>query len=213
KKEEKMIKLIVSGFDGTLVDAVPFYHGMVVSIYERFNENPPSLEEFKKSIAGDMDGIYHDRKLILKEKEVKSAIKSYLKEHWNEYRLQSYAREFIQICRAIHKPVIALSSNKKGLIKKSVKKFQLKGIIDEVISTKDKGKTLKYLMEEFSVKDGEIIYIDDKYGSLVSAKSAGATTIGFLGGFHTKNLINSAKPDYTVSSLQEATKLILQLRI
>ncbi|MFO7807208.1 MAG: HAD hydrolase-like protein, partial [Candidatus Moraniibacteriota bacterium] len=76
--------------------------------------------------------------------------------------------------------------------------------IEEVIGAdKEKSKVKKIEKVKKENPGSAIYYVGDTVGDIYEGRKAGATTIGVTWGFHDKEKMESAEPDYLVDSLEK----------
>ncbi|MBN9120033.1 MAG: HAD-IA family hydrolase [Planctomycetes bacterium] len=104
-----------------------------------------------------------------------------------------------------------LSSNREDNIRRCLRANGAEGHFAFVIGYPrlfGKGKALKRILRAECLTRADVLYVGDELRDVEAAKKAGVKVAAVTWGFHTAELLRTAKPDYVVNDAQELVELI-----
>ncbi len=96
-------------------------------------------------------------------------------------------------------PLVVISSNDTPTINEALRLYDFEGIFDDVLGSDfmlSKKEKILYVIKKYSVGLEDIYYIGDTTGDIKEGKQAGVQTVGVTWGWHGKEMMASAQPDY-----------------
>ena len=106
--------------------------------------------------------------------------------------------------------LVVISSNDTPTIQEALGLYGLDGIFDDVLgsdfmlSKKDK---ILHIIDKYHVEKHDIYYIGDTTGDIKEGREAGVKTVGVTWGWHTKDKMLAAAPDYLFDKPEDLLKL------
>ena len=171
------IKAIIFDFDGTIVDT-NFYHlKSFEKTFKKFNLKI-SIKEVKNRLGMPAEKILEE--LINDKKLIKKIIKEKEKEFEKTVKLKEVKgiRKFLKFLKNKKITTIILSSSRKKLILKTLKKLKLIKYFDFIFAKEDlkyhkpNPKSILEVLRKIKGKRENVVFIGDSYIDAITAKKA-----------------------------------------
>ncbi len=210
-------ELVISDWDGVLLDSLALYYRAVEEIFREYGIKPPSLEEYRNNISPDFMQFYKERGFppSATSQGLNAIRKRYFEAHWQEVQLRAGARELLTFCNR-SKIIVFLATSEVYEI--GLRRFNdLR--IRHLIHGWARGGNSRYedLADILACASGisrnvygATLYLDDTGSGIKQAKSKHLRlkTVGVNGGFNSREAIEAAKPDFIVSSPHEVIVIL-----
>lgn len=203
------MKLFLFDFDGVLVESLDVYYRIVSSALEKINKPlTRGREEFLELFEGNFYESLAHRGVDLNKFFAASA--SMLTDF--EYNDMQPVTAMISVVEELQKNniLLVISSNSSPTIQAALEQFKFNGYFQEVLgsdfllSKKDK---MFYAMKKYQIAPADSYYIGDTTGDIKEGRDAGVKTVGITWGWHSKEKMAQAKPDYLFDKSQELLQL------
>jgi phosphoglycolate phosphatase len=192
------MKLFLFDFDGVLMESLDVYEKIVSLSLEKIGKPlTRGREEFLELFEGNFYESLVKRGVDLKEfMEASGNLLSRL--NYDEIKP---VLAMIPVLKEMQKKNILLliSSNDSGTIKGVLKRFHFGDYFQEILGSDfmfSKRDKMLYAKNKFGIAPEDIYYIGDTTGDIMEGKLAGVKTVGVTWGWHSKEKIALAKPDY-----------------
>lgn len=203
----KMIKVILFDFDGTLVDTFPLIKGVVEKFKKKEGYPPLDIEQIKQV------GL---KKLIKKSGIPLWKIPSITSKILKSFRKRTDIKLFWGIKKVIKElkkdyRLGILSSNSKENIKKILKENGVEKIFEYSYSDSPffgKHNRLKKLIKKYKFNPEEIIYVGDEDRDIKAAKKVKIKSVAVTWGYNSRERLIKEKPTYLVDSPKELGKIL-----
>lgn len=192
------MKLLLFDFDGVLVESLDIYEKIVTSCLQKINR-PLRInqEEFLELFNDNFYESLTKKGVDLNDFMEKSADLLF----GVNYEKMKPVDAMLPVIAELQKDniLLVISSNDSGTIQKALDYFGYSGFFREVLgsdfmlSKKDK---MTYTFNKYQVSSENIFYIGDTMGDIVEGKAAGVKTVGVTWGWHSKEKMAAATPDY-----------------
>ncbi len=203
------MKLLLFDFDGVLVDSLDVYEKTVTDCLKVIGQ-PLSRgrEEFLELFE---DNFYASlaAKGIDMEKFMTASLDILAAVNYAEMKPFDAVRPVLRELKKNH-PLVVISSNDTPTIREALRLYDFEGIFDEVLgsdfmlSKKDK---ILHVIQKYAVGLHDIYYIGDTTGDIKEGAQAGVKTVGVTWGWHSKDLMAAAAPDYLFDNPEDLLKL------
>lgn len=201
-------KLIIFDFDGVLADSM----GLVLEFYNKINWKY-GLKKAKSE--KDISDLFHKNVFAgLMEAgldESKSA--DFLDDMKNlTLEFKEHLKPFQNIVRVLRKlkekgnMLAIISSNHSEVIKNFAKKNDISEIFEFIYGAENltsKVEKINALSNKVHINKENTYYVGDTVGDIYEGKKADVSTVAACWGFHTKEELKSADPDYLLESVDE----------
>jgi phosphoglycolate phosphatase-like HAD superfamily hydrolase len=208
------MKLLISDWDGTLLNSLPVYYGAVVKIFQDFGVEPPTLNDYRDNITPDFMQFYWNRGIPhhATGMDLNLIRSAYFEENWNSVALHPGAKELFLYARGIGFEIFLATAETYEIGNRRLREFGVR----DLIRGWARGGNARYhdIADILAFYGGEqpekVWYIDDTASGLEAAKSNDPTmhTIGFTQGFNSPAMIRAAKPDHISDSLFEIPHIL-----
>lgn len=203
------MKLLLFDFDGVLVDSLDVYEKTVTDCLMAIGQ-PLSRgrEEFLELFE---DNFYTSlaEKGVDMDKFMRASIDILAKVNYAEMKPFEAMRPVLRALKKNH-PMVVISSNDTPTILEALRLYDFEGIFDDVLgsdfmfSKKDK---ILHVIKKYSVGLEDIYYIGDTTGDIKEGRQAGVKTVGVTWGWHPKDLMAAAAPDYLFDRPEDLLRL------
>jgi phosphoglycolate phosphatase-like HAD superfamily hydrolase len=207
------MKLLISDWDGTLLNSLPVYYGAVVQIFQSYGVEPPTLNDYRDNITPDFMQFYWDRGIprSVTGQDLNLIRSAYFEKNWASVELHPGAKELFLHCQKIGFEVFLTTAEVYEIGKRRLKEFGIR----DLIRGWARGGTSRYddiadILAFCGEEPEETWYVDDTASGLEAAKDLdlGLNTIGFTQGFNSAEKIRSADPDHITNSLFEIPRIL-----
>lgn len=195
------MKLFLFDFDGVLVESLELYEKAVSLSLSRVNKPlTRGREEFLELFEGNFYESLVKRGVDLDEfMEVSCDLLAQV-----DYKKMQPVTAMIAVVEQMQKNniLLVISSNNSQTIRAAMKQFEFNDYFQEVLgsdfllSKKDK---MLYAIEKYQIAPEDIYYIGDTTGDIKEGRAAGVKTVGVTWGWHGKEKIAAAQPDYLIN--------------
>ena len=203
------MKLLLFDFDGVLVESLDIYEKAVGLSLTRMNKPlTRGREDFLELFDGNFYESLAKRGVDLKKfMEISGDLLVQI-----DYKEMQPVTAMIAVVAKLQKNniLLVISSNHSKTIQIALEQFKFNGYFQEVLgsdfllSKKDK---MLYATKKFQIAQEDIYYIGDTTGDIAEGRAAGVKTVGVTWGWHSKEKMAAAKPDYLVNQPQELLQL------
>lgn len=203
------MKLFLFDFDGVIVDSLEVYEKTVKDNLQKIKQPiVQSREEFlelfddnfyeslkKKGV--DLDEFMKSAEDILAQVKIKD--------------MKPFP-DVAPVIEELHKThcLIVVSSNDYASIKEALEFFNYDGYFQDILGSDfmfSKKEKILYAAKKYNVALNDIYYIGDTTGDIKEGKQAGIKTVGITWGWHSKEKMAAAQPDYLFDKPRELLQL------
>lgn len=199
-----MIKAIVFDFDGVIVNTYENHYQTYAKKYKDLDR-----ETHKRLFEGNV--LELRRSLVVKDEGLD--ITALLKEHLMEQDLDFTIADILKDLNKKYMLFI-ITSHSEPVINDFLRKEKIDSLFKQVLgresAEKKEAKFLKVL-DKYSLKKNEVVFVTDTLGDILEAKKAGIRTIAVDFGFHERWRLQNGKPFAIVSNFEELEKMISTL--
>ena len=207
------IELIIFDFDGVLVDTKQ----SILYVFQRSLEKQGyeySIEEMEQSIGQKPEKVISD--LIPQDNEarkekIESAKEVYdeilcSEEGLNKVKLLPSAAETVQTLLKRKFKLAIVTNQYRKIVEATLKHFSLDGYWNVIIAADDGFKSkvdaALFIIKLYKTTSQKTAYIGDMVKDIEVAKKVGCKMIA-IPGWHSKEKLKKANPDYLINSLEE----------
>jgi phosphoglycolate phosphatase len=203
------MKLFLFDFDGVLVESLGIYEKAVSLSLAKMNM--PLIrgrEEFLELFEGNFYECLVKKGVDLKEfMAVSGSLLAQV-----DYKEMQPVGAMIAVVEEMQRNniLLVISSNHSRTISAALEQFKFNGYFQEVLgsdflfSKKDK---ILYAVKKYQIAPADIYYIGDTTGDILEGRAAGVKTIGVTWGWHSKEKMAAARPDYLFNEPKELLQL------
>ncbi len=205
-----MQDILIFDYDGVFVDSMD----VVLKIYNNlcFENNLEELsgeENFKDMF--DDNFFKSMARLGVSEQKINICIDGFEKQalkQRSEIKLFSGIRPMLDRLSKKYKMIIVTSSSSSIII--DFLKVNNIQHIDKIVGVeKEKSKIKKILSVKDDYPSSQIYYIGDTKGDMIEGREAGSITIAATWGYHSRERLKTAKPDYIVDAPMEIVSILV----
>lgn len=203
------MKLFLFDFDGVLADTLDVYEKTVTDCLEKIKQPFVRTREeflelfednFYKSLKNkgvDLDVFMKAAEGILAQVKIKD--------------MRPFP-DVAPVVEELHKKhcLIVVSSNDYASIKEALDYFNYDDYFRDILGSDfmySKKEKILYAAEKYQTALTDIYYVGDTTGDIKEGKQAGIKTVGVTWGWHSKEKMASAEPDYLFDKPQELLQL------
>jgi phosphoglycolate phosphatase len=204
------MKLLLFDFDGVLVDSLAVYEKTVTDCLQQINQ---PLTRGREEFLELFEGNFYER-LVAKgidlNKFMEASVNILARVNYKEMKPFTAMLPVLNMLKKDHVPIV-ISSNDTPTIVEALRLYNFNDIFQEVLgsdfmlSKKDK---ILYAAKKYSTALTDIYYIGDTTGDILEGKQAGVKTVGVTWGWHSKEKMAQAGPDYLVETPEALLQLI-----
>lgn len=203
------MKLFLFDFDGVLVESLELYEKAVSLSLARMNKPlTRGREEFLELFEGNFYESLVKKGVDLDEFMAVS-VDLLAQVDYSEMKPITPMVAVIEHMQQ-NNILLVISSNNSQTIKTALEKFKFKDYFEKVLgsdfllSKKDK---MLFAKEEYQIVPKDIYYIGDTTGDIREGRAAGVKTVGVTWGWHSKEKMTAAEPDYLVNKPEDLLQL------
>ena len=203
------MKLFLFDFDGVLVESLELYEKAVSLSLARMNKPlTRGREEFLELFEGNFYESLVKKGVDLDEFMAVS-VDLLAQVDYSEMKPITPMVAVIEHMQQ-NNILLVISSNNSQTIQTALEKFKFKDYVEKVLgsdfllSKKDK---MLFAKEEYQIVPKDIYYIGDTTGDIREGRAAGVKTVGVTWGWHSKEKMTAAEPDYLVNKPEDLLQL------
>ncbi len=203
------MKLFLFDFDGVLVESLNIYEKTVTTTLEKVNKPlTGGREEFLELFE---DNFYAS--LIKKGVDLKKFVAASVDVLDKvDYTTMQPVAGIIPVLRKLQENniLLVISSNNTKTIQRALTRFKSDELFQEVLGSDfllSKRDKIKYVTDKYQIAPADVYYIGDTTGDIKESKQAGVKTIGITWGWHSKEKITAAAPDYVFEQPNDLLQL------
>ena len=204
-----MEDLFIFDFDGVIVDSLGLYEKSVNVCLETMGLPPISNRSEFLTLFDDnfYEAIARRGVHVGEFTKVAASVAPTL-----DYDSVRPFPELIPVLKKLRKGkrFVIISSNSSHAIRLILKKYSLDRCFDDILGYEfmlSKCEKILHAMKAFGADRERSYYIGDTKGDIKEARSAGVKTIGVTWGWHPRERLAEAGPDYLIDSPEELLKL------
>ena len=204
------MKLFLFDFDGVLVDSLDVYEKTVTDCLQKINQPlTRGREEFLELFEGNFYESLVKRGVDL-DVFMKAAEDILARVDYSKMKPFGAMLPVLDELKKNH-PLMVISSNDSPTIQEALRLYNFNGIFQEILGSDfmfSKKEKILYAAKKYSDRaPDDIYYIGDTTGDIKEGKQAGIKTVGVTWGWHSKEKMAAAKPDYLFDTPQELLQL------
>ncbi|PKN76789.1 MAG: hypothetical protein CVU52_03290 [Deltaproteobacteria bacterium HGW-Deltaproteobacteria-10] len=203
------MKLFLFDFDGVLVESLEIYEKIVCLCLQKINKPlTRGRDEFLELFEGNFYESLAKRGVDLKEfMEVSAGLLTQV-----DYKEMRPVTAMIAVVDQLQRNniLLVISSNNSETISLALEQFKFNGYFQEVLGSDfllSKKEKMLYATRKYQIVPEDIYYIGDTTGDIAEGRDAGVKTVGVTWGWHSKEKMAQAQPDYLVNEPQELLQL------
>lgn len=193
-----MKKVLLFDYDGTILDSLDVvWRGFV---YAAKKEGIKEVSKVEFSLFY-LNNVYDS---FLKAGVKKERLTIFVDEMGEIYKKEEKTMKLFPNMKKIIKElaeksdIYVISSNMTSSIEGSIKTHKLEGIKEVLGGDKGLSKVDKINKIKEKYPESEIYYIGDTKGDMIEAEKAGIRSVAVTWGYHKKELLETAEPDYVL---------------
>lgn len=211
-----MEKLVIFDFDGVIVDSFDVWYKINAYAFRRALDKNLTRNQYRDCYMNELNNglkaLASGKKAYQKLKNFKNAHREeFFLKYYSKVKLFPFIKSLIYKLKELNvKLVIVTSSTNPAGVMNLLKKFKLDKNFTVALSSEGESKIayLKRIMTTFNSKPKDIFFITDTYNDVKWGNKVGIKTIGVLWGFHSKQILIKAKPDFIVKDYKDIIRII-----
>ncbi|MDI6725586.1 MAG: HAD family hydrolase [Smithellaceae bacterium] len=202
-------KLLLFDFDGVLVDSLEIYAKSMIATLEIMGKPLiKNREDYLALFEGNLYAGLESRGVDLGEFFTAS---SRILEKVDYLALQPFF-PLIPVLKKLQEdhPLLVISSNATEVIRDTLRRYEFADCFRDILGA-DRGLGKKEKIEQVLARENipreQTYYIGDTTGDIKEAKQAGVRTVAAAWGWHGRDRLAAAKPDYLIDRPEELLTL------
>jgi len=203
------MKLFLFDFDGVLVDSLDVYEKTVTDCLQKINQ---PLTRGREEFLELFDNNFYES---LEKKGVNLDVFMEAAEDIIAQIDYSKMKPFKAMLPVLHDlrknhTLIVISSYDSPTIQEALRLYHFNGIFQEILGSDfkfSKKEKILHAANKYSSVPHDIYYIGDTIGDIKEGKQAGVKTVGVTWGWHSKEKMAAAKPDFLFDNPKELLQL------
>ncbi|MFA5323683.1 MAG: HAD family hydrolase [Smithella sp.] len=203
------MKLFLFDFDGVLADSLEVYEKTVTDCLKDINQ--PLIRDREEFLEFFEDNFYESlkNKGIDLDKFMKAA-----EDILAQVKIKDMKPfpDVAPVIEELHKKhcLVVVSSNDYASIKEALDYFNYDDYFRDILGSDfmfSKKEKIIYAAKKYNIALQDIYYIGDTTGDIKEGKQAGVKTVGVTWGWHSKEKMAAAQPDYLYDNPRELLQL------
>ncbi len=208
-----MKSLIIFDFDGVLADSFNTFYPLLRDAMKHAGLSL-TPDQYRNLFMGNVhQGI---KEFTKDDKKYETAMEfrnsNYDKYYYDKRLKVKLFPEAVKFLKEVSKSYIltVASSGRENNIKNLLEESGVKELFGAILANAETSKEgmLKELLSKFNAEPKKSVLITDTVGDIKVAKKCGLKTIAVTWGFHSEEVLGSAKPDFMAKSFKEIQKIL-----
>jgi len=208
-------KLLIFDYDGVIVDSIEVIRKAYNSVHAHYNmPYADTHEAISKKLEKNFFQTLADYGLTQEQitkyfHEIKEKIESYEDQIMPFPDMQTLLAQ----TAALYSCAIVTSGHKETVMK-VLTRYNMHNHFRLLLgadSEQSKVRKIEKTLAHFGIEKEYTYFISDTSGDILEGKEVGVTTIGVSWGYHTKETLASANPDYLFETVGELEKFLLHV--
>ncbi|MFA5180940.1 MAG: HAD family hydrolase [Syntrophales bacterium] len=203
-------KLFLLDFDGVLVDSLDVYHRAVSWCLEKIGT--PIIKTQEEYVALFEDNFYA---AMAKKGVDLDAFSGALREYASDVDYYEDVKPFSAVLPVLEElcgnNILAIiSSNSSQAIRKILARFRYNGCFQDILGSEfhlSKKTKIDHAVATYGISRENTYYVGDTSGDVREGKAAGVKTIAVTWGWHSRELLAAAQPDFLIDNPEELKNL------
>lgn len=199
-------KLFLFDFDGVLVDSLDVYHRAVSWCLEKIGT--PIIKTQEEYVALFEDNFYE---ALAKKGVDLEAFSVALTEYAGNVDYYGDVKSFPAVLPVLEglcgeDTLAIISSNSSQAIRKILARFRYNGCFQDILGSEfhlSKKIKIDHAVTTYRISRENTYYVGDTSGDVREGKAAGVKTIAVTWGWHSREMLAAAKPDFLIDDPQE----------
>jgi phosphoglycolate phosphatase len=209
-------KVLIFDYDGVIVDSLDLTLEVIGPFAQKYH-----LPEVKtrKDIGKFFETNFFDtlKRFGLTKVHAQEFLEALKKQHKKkESELQVFSgMHNVLIELASKNTLVIISSNHKYAIENYLKKQKLDTIVSFIAGAETKGSKTDKIIDviiKFTTPKEDVYYIGDTIGDVLEGKKAGVKTVAVSWGWHDKEKLITASPDYLLDEVKQLKDIFMYVR-
>jgi phosphoglycolate phosphatase len=203
------MKLFLFDFDGVLVDSLDVYEKTVNDCLKKINR--PLKRGREEILELFEDNFYEslEKKGVNLDVFMKAAEDILAQVDYSKMKPFTAMLPVLNELKKNH-TLIVISSNDKPTIQEALRLYEFNGIFQDILGSDfmfSKKEKILHAVKKYQIMLNDTYYIGDTTGDIKEGKQAGIKTVGVTWGWHSKEKMAAAQPDYLFDTPQELLQL------
>jgi HAD superfamily hydrolase (TIGR01549 family) len=209
----KIIKVVIFDYDGVIVDSLSMAFEIINELccgvfrYHKITTKEEFKDLYNMNIYDALKKIGLPKyKLFMYIKQTKGLIK----EKSKKVKIYKDIPYTIKKLKSKYK-LFVISSNFTGIINSKLKEYKILNYFESVIGAdkiQKKTKRIKIVLKENNLTPEQVVYVGDTVGDIKEGKKVKVRTMAVTWGFHNKERLLKAKPDFIVDEPKEILNIL-----
>jgi phosphoglycolate phosphatase-like HAD superfamily hydrolase len=205
-----MDKIVFLDLDGTLINTKKRYHIIHDEICNNLNIKPMSMDEYweykrikttEKEILGKCGADTDNLKLILSDRISKLEDEDYLRHD----QLHNGVRNFLKTNQKDKLITLVTYRRNRNTLIDQLRKLSIDKFFHKILNTIPRNKEkfmgkVELINNCYDIEKYDTVFIGDTETDILAGKYLKMTTIAFLGGIRSSEILREYDPDYCISS-------------
>ena len=199
-------KLFLFDFDGVLVDSLDVYHRAVAWCLEKIGT--PIIKTQEEYVGLFEDNFYE---AMAKKGVDLDAFSRALIEYASNVDYYQDVKPFSAVLPVLTELcsdniLVIISSNSSRAIRKILARFRYNGCFQDILGSEfhfSKKTKIDHAVATYRISRDQAYYVGDTSGDIKEGKAAGVKTIAVTWGWHSREILVAAQPDYLIDNPEE----------
>jgi len=198
---------VIFDWSGTLLDDCELMWRANCSVLRHYGVEPLSFGDYREKCRFPVDDFYHGMGIKATHKELVRVFSEGMAGH-EHVKLFPHAVELLRLLKHRRVHTALLTGNPVAKVHDQLGVYGLGDAFEEVrCEANDKSVDIHEVLAAFDVPRAETLFVGDMDHDIHAGKAAGVKTGAMTHGFHSREKLAAAKPDYFFDSLEEVEAL------
>jgi phosphoglycolate phosphatase-like HAD superfamily hydrolase len=204
-----MIKAIIFDWSGVISDDLGLVHWISSKMLKELGKEPLSLADFREVFDLPYMDFYRSLGVTEKKEKLDRMFVRMFAENGGKRKAFPFVKKTLEWLRTKGVILAVYSAHHENLLRKEIEEYGLDGLFSHVIGGEhDKKRAFSEFIDSVGADKESVVMVGDMVHDIETGKLAGIRTAAVLSGYHTRDRLEKAGPNFMLNDVRDLRFLV-----